>query len=94
MSFVFGPEAVGVVLKRRGFIIESRGNNRDILLPLNSTSPLSGEQFNKFRHLFGGSTFRKLVRKITSEPEPGQASKEQLMGIGGNGTYELHQSSR
>jgi len=63
---VFGPESVGAVLKRRGFTVEGRGQTRDILLPLDNKSPLSGEQGNEFRRLFGHSSFRKLVRQITS----------------------------
>lgn len=62
-STVFGPDPVGSVLKWRGFTIEGRGNNRDILLPLDRTV-LSGETCNEFRRLFAHISFRKVCREI------------------------------
>ena len=83
-----GPESVGAVLKRRGFSIAACGNKRDILLPLDSKLPLSGEQFNEFLRLFDKSTFRKLVRQILSAVVRGTAEVEQLANIAGEKTDE------
>jgi hypothetical protein len=87
-SPVIGPENVGAVLRRRGFEIAARGNDQDILLPLHCEPPLSGEQINRFRELFSKSTFRKLIRKVTSEPDSGTASLEELIAISGRRTDE------
>lgn len=83
-----GPEPVEAVLKRRGFSIAARGNRRDVLLPLDSQPPLSGEQFNEFRRLFDKSTFRKLIRQITSAAVPGTVKIEQLAKTAGEKTDE------
>ena len=81
-SAVFGPEPVAAVLKSRGFTIAKRGNRRDVLLPLKSDPPLTGEQFNRFRQLFGATSFRKLVRHITAHGS--RATMEQLRKISGD----------
>ncbi|MCH7621470.1 MAG: hypothetical protein IH870_06195 [Chloroflexi bacterium] len=83
-----GPEPVEAVLKRRGFGIAARGNKRDVLLPLDSQPALSGEQFNEFRRLFDKSTFRKLIRQITSAAVPGTVKIEQLAKTAGEKTDE------
>jgi hypothetical protein len=84
VSPVMGPESVGGVLKRRGVTIETRGSIQDILLPLDRELPLSGEQCNEFRRLFSKSSFRKVIRQITSES--GNATVEQLTKIAGDQT--------
>jgi hypothetical protein len=81
-STVFGPDPVEAVLKRRGWSIEARGNKRDILLPLESDPPLSGQQYNEFLQLFAKSSFRKLARRITSGG--GQSTMAQLAEIAGS----------
>jgi len=63
-SAVIGPEPVGTILRRRGFTIEARGNIRDIVLPLQRETPLSGEQVHEFRRLFNKAAFRKLIRQV------------------------------
>ena len=78
-SPAFGPEPVEAVLKRRGFTIETRGDNRNILLPLERKSPLSGEQVNEFRRLFSKAAFRKLIRRIILGT--GKATMGQLASI-------------
>lgn len=81
-SPVFGPDPVEAVLKRRGWAIETRGNKRDILLPLEAHPPLSGQQYNEFVQLFAKPPFRKVVRRLTSGG--GRATVEQLAQIAGD----------
>ncbi len=83
-----GPEPVEAVLKGRGFSIAARGNKRDVLLPLDSQPALSGEQCNEFCRLFDKSTFRKLIRQITSAADPGTVKVEQLARTAGEKTEE------
>lgn len=80
-SPAIGPDPVGAILNHRGFKIERRGDNRNILLPLDSATPLTGEQFNRFHHLFGNTTFPKLVRHITAHS--GDVPLAELKGISG-----------
>jgi hypothetical protein len=84
VSPVIGPESVEGVLKRRGVTIETRGSIQDILLPLDRELPLSGEQCNEFWRLFSKSSFRKVIRRITSGS--GNATVEQLTKIAGDQT--------
>jgi hypothetical protein len=65
-SPAFGPEPVGAVLSRRGLAIETKGKTRDILLPLDRSPALPGEKINEFTRLFAHSSFRRLVRNITT----------------------------
>ena len=63
-SAVIGPEPVETILKRRGFTIANRGKTRDVVLPLWSEIPLSGEQIAEFLRLFNKLAFRKLIREV------------------------------
>ena len=77
-SPAFGPEPVGAVLSRRGLAIEAKGKTRDILLPLDRSPALPGEKINEFRRLFAHSSFRRLVRNITTGGHPSMALEERL----------------
>lgn len=83
----FGWDSVDDALRRRGQLVLGTGKFSDILLPLERTPALSGEDVNLFRSLFDRSSFRKLLRRLTAaHGEP--VSLRALTQIAGSATAD------